>query len=244
MPPGSTPGVPKLLAIAVVAAVSGVGATASTGNAVKPCAAGFVHAIIAGKHECLRAGQRCDRRSDKQYHRYGFHCHGRRLSVDPWHPLRRPLKIPRIAPGSACPTSAEDTSVDFASFGVSPGIGDGPVYPTGLVKPSGPPTLQFQYPPRRGSVFFGSRWGGERILWFVLPTYTGRVLVRGRRVDGREELRFQGGLVPPRELKLAAVPGGDRQVAAYTRLRTPGCWGYQVDSRGFSKVIVFQARLL
>lgn len=41
---------------------------------------GFRHAIIGGRHKCLRTGQRCTRRYDRQYHRYGFHCHGRRLT--------------------------------------------------------------------------------------------------------------------------------------------------------------------
>jgi hypothetical protein len=215
------------------------------GTSVTSCRAGFVHAVIAGRHRCLKSGQRCQSRYDARYHAYGFHCHAERvLFPDPWKVLRRPLKIPRVAPGGPCPTSTEDTSVDFASFGVSPGIGDGPAYPTGLVQPSGPPTLQFRYPPPRGSVFSGSRWGGERILWFVLPTYTGRLLVRGRRVDGPEELRFEAGRVPARELRLGPVESGDRRRASYTRLRAPGCYGYQVDGRGLTKMIVFQAKIL
>lgn len=165
------------------------------------------------------------------------------LAADPWKALHRPLRIPRLARGTACPTSTEDTSIDFPSFSVSAGIGDGPVYPTGLLKAGGPPTLMFRYPPPRSSVFSGSKWSGERILWFVLPTYTGRVLIRGRRLDGGEELRFERGRVPPRELRLAPVEAGDRRRASYTRLRTPGCWGYQVDGTRFTKVIVFQAKL-
>jgi Glycosyl hydrolase family 99 len=45
------------------------------------CAEGLRHAVIAGRHACLRAGGRCSRRHDRQYHRYGFHCHGRRLTT-------------------------------------------------------------------------------------------------------------------------------------------------------------------
>jgi uncharacterized repeat protein (TIGR01451 family) len=44
------------------------------------CKRGFRHAIIAGQHRCLKVGQRCNRRFDRQYHRYGFHCHGARLT--------------------------------------------------------------------------------------------------------------------------------------------------------------------
>ena len=47
------------------------------------CQAGFRHALIAGRHRCLKVGQRCTRRYDRRYHRYGFHCHGSRLTTTP-----------------------------------------------------------------------------------------------------------------------------------------------------------------
>jgi hypothetical protein len=46
------------------------------------CKSGFRHAVIAG-HKCLKAGQPCMRKRDRQYHRFGFHCHGRRLTQAP-----------------------------------------------------------------------------------------------------------------------------------------------------------------
>jgi pimeloyl-ACP methyl ester carboxylesterase len=39
-----------------------------------------VTAKIDGKRACLKAGQKCKRTLDKQYHRYGFHCHTGRLA--------------------------------------------------------------------------------------------------------------------------------------------------------------------
>jgi len=45
--------------------------------AAKPCSSGWTHASINGAHKCLRRGQFCARRADRQYHRYGFHCHKR-----------------------------------------------------------------------------------------------------------------------------------------------------------------------
>jgi hypothetical protein len=69
------------------------------------------------------------KRFDRQYHRYGFHCHTGRLRADPWIALAsRPLHLPRIAPGATCPRSAG--GVVNPSFGVA--YGDGPVYPVGL----------------------------------------------------------------------------------------------------------------
>jgi pimeloyl-ACP methyl ester carboxylesterase len=48
--------------------------------APKSCPKGSVAARIAGKRVCLKAGQRCKRTLDRQYHRYGFHCHTGRLT--------------------------------------------------------------------------------------------------------------------------------------------------------------------
>ena len=39
------------------------------------CSSGYRHAIISGAHKCLRRGQYCAIGSDRQYHRYGYHCH-------------------------------------------------------------------------------------------------------------------------------------------------------------------------
>ena len=45
------------------------------------CSRGYTHAVLSWGHRCLRAGQFCKVSADRQYHRYGFHCHtGGRLS--------------------------------------------------------------------------------------------------------------------------------------------------------------------
>ena len=36
-----------------------------------------VNAVINGAQKCLRRGQYCSHSADRQYHRYGFHCHKR-----------------------------------------------------------------------------------------------------------------------------------------------------------------------
>jgi hypothetical protein len=43
----------------------------------KSCSGSYTHAVINGAHKCLRRGQYCARGADRQYHRYGFHCHKR-----------------------------------------------------------------------------------------------------------------------------------------------------------------------
>jgi hypothetical protein len=76
--------------IAALAAVALIGAGAGTGAsplhvsaaAAKPCSSGYKHAVIGGAHKCLRRGQFCARSADRQYHRYGFHCHKYDSSVN------------------------------------------------------------------------------------------------------------------------------------------------------------------
>ena len=65
---------------ALVASVSPAAVLVAPDAAEHRCKPGFRHAVIAARHTCLRAGQRCARRSDRRYHRYDFHCHGARLT--------------------------------------------------------------------------------------------------------------------------------------------------------------------
>jgi hypothetical protein len=88
-------------------------------------------------------------------------------------------------------------------------------------------------------------WEGSKLLWTV-PRYNGPYIVRGRQLDGPNILEFDQG---PQwtdklhdELRLVG-PYSDLNPAA-TYLRTPGCYAYQVDGRGFSYVIVFEAQVV
>jgi uncharacterized repeat protein (TIGR01451 family) len=72
-------------AVAFALALS-LGSTASArphqlhGSPSTACKRGETRARIAGKSTCLRAGKPCLKRLDRQYHRYGFHCHTGRLT--------------------------------------------------------------------------------------------------------------------------------------------------------------------
>lgn len=158
--------------------------------------------------------------------------------------LRRPLHVPRVAPGGKCPVSTARTLTGF----VGPLAGSGPVYP--VLVPDHVSPFKFVYPPPHGGQanFAGSQWGGDKVLWVAAASYRGPVLIRGRQLDGSHAVGFGGDVVPNAELQLLA-PGGSssgepegwREWPSYTRLRAGGCYGYQVDGATFSSVIVFHA---
>ncbi len=160
------------------------------------------------------------------------------VSADAWTSLRRPLKLPKVAPGAPCPVSALNESFDFDKHGVGKGIGPGPAWPIGLAQPGS--VLRFIYPPPPGSLMYGSEWSGNKVLWFVSAEAVGPVLVRGARLDAPDEVRFGLEQRPPAELHLV---GADDHPST-TRVRSAGCYAYQVDGRSFSYPIVFRAELM
>ena len=169
------------------------------------------------------------------------------IASGPWGKLHRPLHLPTVAPSAPCPVSRFGR-IDFARYGVPKGIGPGPAYP---IFPQPGSRLQFTYPPDPSGPFAGSSWSGAKVLWFVAPRYRGPVLIRGGRLERTGRLRFDQGPVPPKEMRIlknerGGFPPGEEDVGqryrpSYTRLRAPGCYGYQIDGTTFSRVIVFQA---
>jgi hypothetical protein len=105
----------------------------------------------------------------------------------------------------------------------------------------------FSYPPQPQQLWYESKWSGQKVLWIGRPSYRGPVLIRGRQLDGPNDIRFGSGLNPGREMRLESVggssPGGWQNKPSYTRLRAPGCYAWQVDGTTFSRVIVFEAAL-
>lgn len=159
----------------------------------------------------------------------------------PWAKLHRPLHLPRLATGAACPVSRVDRRVDWKHVNIfgSSGIGRGPVYP-GLGGSRGHlnATPDIQY---------GGTWSGGKVFWYVLPRYRGRVLIRGRRLDGPQSLGFNGRRRPDPELRIEpndtvswqGQPTGSRGIPSGVRVRASGCYGVQIDGTSFSRVVVF-----
>jgi len=157
---------------------------------------------------------------------------------DPWQPLRRPLVLPVLPAGAACPkTPSKAVNPDSGLFAA----GDGPAYPAGLGVYSGVIT-------RPGAV---GTTQGIRLDWFIEPGYSGPVLVRGRQIDGPNDTRFSsanlvnGPASPGSELHLTGtgdVPSGSgwRRWNTYLETTAPGCYAFQMDGASFSDIVVVE----
>jgi hypothetical protein len=162
-------------------------------------------------------------------------------SPTPWRDLRRPLHLPKVAPGTSCPVSRIDRRIDWrrVKFPGSPGVGRGPVYP-GLGEAGGRLTAT-------PDVQYGGPWAGGKVFWYVRPRYRGPVLIRGHRLDGPQRLGFNGLRLPARELRIErgitvswdGRPPGSRGIPSDVRVRTAGCYGVQIDGRSFSRIVIF-----
>jgi hypothetical protein len=236
------------LAIVVAAVAVLIGAQASpSARPQGSCVAGFVPAHINGHFQCLHEGQSCKRKLDRAYQRYHFRCLGRYLTFD-WSFLRRPFHLPEPTPGSPCPTSEQTGSLDRFEPGLTlPAWGPGPAYPTGLG--TGPTPALGYFFPVEPTVYGTTDWGETKALWIIAPPNRGQMLIRGRQLDGPNELRFEDGvpgftafkaLHPVTELHIRS----DGDHPAVTRVRAPGCYAYQVDGLRFSYDTVFEARSL
>jgi hypothetical protein len=162
-------------------------------------------------------------------------------AADPSRKLHRPLHLPRVEPGAACPVSAVDRRPDWERinlFGGS-GIGQGPVYP--VLGSSG------ELITTTTAYDNGVPWFSTKVFWYVKPSYRGRVLIRGRRLDGPQSIRFNG--IRRRELRIKpnqtvswrGQPTGSRGVPSIVRVRASGCYGVQIDGTTFSRIVVFVA---
>jgi len=137
-------------------------------------------------------------------------------------------RLPRIATGQICPATPTvsthswlGTTYDLAA------IGDGPGY-----------AVVFD---NRWRFDNGSSWGYTKVLWLADSNHPGPVLLRGRQLDGSGDLGF-GTDDPPRSEMIWTIGGGTSDLPSYIRGKSPGCYGVQLDGRGFSERIVFMMR--
>lgn len=148
-----------------------------------------------------------------------------------WAPLlAKPLDLPAVASGSACPVSKE---VSF-QLKARPGSGK---WPNGGMGP-GPAYVT-------GQVFWYSA-GPQAILVLTDPKYQGPVLVRVKRLDGNGSATITGdgdslpgGAFGIRET--SAPPYWGTWIGSLTT-STPGCYGIQLDGTSFSEYVVIQVK--
>jgi hypothetical protein len=158
---------------------------------------------------------------------------------DPWQALQRPVRLPTVEIGEACPTAGQP--IRSTPFGIAQG--QGPVYPVALSYEGIPPT---------GSSGFSSLHLADAplptLMWLAEPEFAGTVLVRGSQLGDEDtagaDIRFVPG---DRELRLAAAPYGSivpgesaglRHLFAYTVIPMPGCYGFQIDGLDFTRVVI------
>jgi hypothetical protein len=158
-----------------------------------------------------------------------------------WGSLRRPLHLPKLAAGARCPVSHVDRRIRWGQTNIfgGQGLGRGPVYPA----------LPSAFFMAARDEQYGGPWFGTKVFWFVLPSYRGPVLIRGRRLDGPQRMGFNGRKVAGRELHIErgesvsweGQPPGSRGVPSGVRILTPGCYGMQIDGTSFSRIVVVTA---
>jgi hypothetical protein len=161
-----------------------------------------------------------------------------RTGDDPWRPLRRPLHLPQVAPGAACPTSSGRRGREYSRlYGSAYALGPGPVYP--IVDSSDPRAGEATVLYRRREV---AGWHAFKVLWIAAPGYAGQALVRGRQLDGPNRIRFRlGGARAELHLNRAVDPGRWRGWPSEAEVTGSGCFGLQIDGLRFSRVVVFRA---
>jgi hypothetical protein len=148
--------------------------------------------------------------------------------------------MPQLDAGSTCPVTPLESGIDFRSYGVGRGIGDGPVYPAPFSPKATQPLNDYVVP---------TGWHGGKHVFLTLPSYRGPALIRGRQLDGAGVVTFASNEIPGAPSPAAPQPtlrirAGLGSVARmFFFLTPPGCFAYQIDGTTFSKIVVFAVRI-
>jgi hypothetical protein len=147
---------------------------------------------------------------------------------------QRSLRISTLAAGEACVTTpGKQVSPDLGDA-----LGEGPVYMVG-------------YGAEGTNTIYRTRedggWYYLKTLWTAPPRFQDLVLLRGRGVDGPNEVRFSDDTTATPDLQailstnnVGSTQSGWLPWINYVRVRAPGCYGIQVDGLTFSEVIHFR----
>lgn len=164
--------------------------------------------------------------------------------------VRQPLHFATVPSSKECPVSPVRRFSGGAGFsGPFAAIGPGPLYLTGASDPARALTMS----PTAGP------WFEQKVIWVIDRSYSGALLLRGRRIDGVGELKFvhyigavgyTSGAWDGKYRELAYVRNGLTATAAGTLdsmpsgvyVQSSGCYAIQVDGVGFSETMVFRVR--
>lgn len=159
---------------------------------------------------------------------------------------KRALQLPTVQPGNSCPVTASKANV---SPDYKAAYGNGPVY---VMSGTSDGMFQYSSAPFNGDT---NNWGGVLVTWQIAQSYTGTVLIRGRQIDGNSPVMFNGGVTEKATnpsgtepmLETLTLKGGLPGESwstwrTYTRLKTAGCYAYQIDGANFSYTVVFEAK--
>jgi hypothetical protein len=148
--------------------------------------------------------------------------------------LSRPLALPSLAAGARCPATRGRMSTSTYVRGQEYGSG-----PVRLV-------LGDRGDPSRGIVALGepdrSPWLAAENVLLINPSYRGPVLLRGQRLDRPGTAFFDGDEVisylDPPYPDANTQKDGSRTPPASIFVRSPGCYGFQIDGTDFTTTIV------
>lgn len=149
--------------------------------------------------------------------------------------LRLPIVLPGIDP---CPVSTQQVAHGLsAEFGYGPAVGTEPIYALMGEMQEG----VLRYSQSYSQAQYKDGWAYSKVLWMANPEVSGKVLIRGRQIDGANAIGFGMDADPVFGLTWEIASGsGWASLPSETRIRAPGCYAYQVDSQKGSEVIVFQ----
>lgn len=151
-----------------------------------------------------------------------------------------PLTLPQVRPGQACPAT-QVRQIAIREGQLSSALGDGPIYVVG--------GQDVRSDPARST----------KVAWVADPAYSGPIRIRGRQLEGTEQILLGGpdnhwpgapvktiegtDLYPELDfLETHTNPSSPwRQWPSATYVATPGCYAWQVDGIGFSETIVVRA---
>jgi hypothetical protein len=146
---------------------------------------------------------------------------------------QRSLKAPALAAGEPCvATPGKRAAPELGSA-----LGNGPVYMVGYGKEG---TTSYYNVREDGG------WYYLKTIWTTPPDFQGIFLLRGRQVDGPNDVRFSEDTTDTPALQAVFSSDSAGSEASgwlpwidYVRVRAPGCYGIQVDGLNFSYIIRF-----